>query len=226
VRILLIDEQRALTRPLLQRLTMAGFLVEVVADVAEGDFRAQTCDYDLILFALVTPREKSFARLREWRQRGLTTPVLMLLGHRHRVTDRVRCLEVGADDYLARPFHAAELLARVRALIRRGPAERAPVLRIHDLEIDTAARAVKRGGQTIPLTSREFSLLRLLAVHRGRIVSRDTILEHMQDAGGTCSSNGLNVYIRYLRAKIDEGFGLPLILTRYGRGYLIRGEGA
>jgi DNA-binding response OmpR family regulator len=226
VRILLIDDQRTLTRPLQQRLALAGFLVEAVADVAEGDFRAQTTDYDLILFALATPREKSFARLREWRRRGLTTPVLMLLGRGHRVTDRVRCLEVGADDYLARPFHAAELLARVRVLIRRGPPEREAVLRIHDLEIDTAARAVKRGGQTIPLTRREFNLLRLLALHRGKIVSRDTILEHMQDAGGSCSSNGVNVYIRYLRAKIDEGFSVPLILTRYGRGYLMRGEGA
>jgi DNA-binding response OmpR family regulator len=226
VRILLIDDQRTLTRPLLQRLAMAGFLVEAVADMAEGDFRAQTTDYDLILFALATPREKSFARLREWRQRGLTTPVLVLLGRGHRVTDRVRSLEVGADDYLAWPFHTAELLARVRVLIRRGPPEREAVLRIHDLEIDTAARAVKRGGQTIPLTRREFSLLRLLALHRGKIVSRDTILEHMQDAGGSCTSNGVNVYIRYLRAKIDEGFSVPLILTRYGRGYLMRGEGA
>jgi DNA-binding response OmpR family regulator len=226
VRILLIDEHKSLKRTLLQRLTAAGFFMEVVTDVPEGDFRAQTSDYDLILFSLVTPREKSFARLREWRRRGLTTPVLMLLGHGNRVTHRVRSLELGADDYLVKPFHAIELLARVRALIRRGPRERGPVLRIHDLEIDTSTRAVRRGGQTILLTPREFNLLRLLAVHRGKIVSRDTILEHMQDGGGTCSSNGLNVYIRYLRAKIDEGFPLPLILTRYGCGYLLRGEGA
>src|SRR5262249_49338555 len=197
-----------------------GFLVKASTDVAEGDFQAQTSDYDLILFALATPRERSFARLREWRRRGLTTPVLMLLGRGNRVLDRVRCLELGADDYLAQPFHATELLARVRVLIRRGPAERASVRGIHDLESDTAARAVRRGGQTIPLTPREFTLLRLLAVHRGKIVSRNTILEHMQDAGGSCTSNGVNVFIRFLRAKIDEGFPLPLILTRYGQGYL------
>jgi DNA-binding response OmpR family regulator len=126
---------------------------------------------------------------------------------------------------MTKPFQLEELLARLRALIRRGHQIKDPVLRVHDLEIDTSARTVKRGGQAIHLTPREYALLQFLAYHRGKVVSRSMIWEHLYDEHDENTSNVVDVYIRYLRNKIDKGFNPPLILTRWGEGYLLRGEG-
>ena len=142
----------------------------------------------------------------------------------HAPTTRSRGLDLGADDYLTKPFQLEELLARLRALIRRSHQVKDPILRIHDLEIDTAARTVKRGGQTIHLTPREFALLQFLAFHRGKVVTRTMIWEHLYDEYDENTSNVVDVYIRYLRTKIDKGFDKPLILTRWGEGYMLRGE--
>jgi DNA-binding response OmpR family regulator len=136
----------------------------------------------------------------------------------------VKGLDSGADDYLTKPFNFDELLARLRALVRRGHQVKDPVLRIHDLEIDTAAHTVKRKGQDIHLTPREYALLEFLAFHRGEVVSRSMIWEHLYNEEDENTSNVVDVYIRYLRNKIDKGFEPPLILTKWGEGYHLRGE--
>jgi DNA-binding response OmpR family regulator len=139
------------------------------------------------------------------------------------VHDKVVGLDFGADDYLTKPFQLEELMARLRALLRRSHQVKDPMLRVFDLEIDTAARTVKRAGQTIHLTPREFALLQFLAFHRGKVVTRTMIWEHLYDEYDENTSNVVDVYIRYLRTKIDKGFDPPLILTRWGEGYMLRG---
>jgi DNA-binding response OmpR family regulator len=135
----------------------------------------------------------------------------------------VRGLDLGADDYLTKPFQLEELMARLRALVRRSHQSKDPILRVFDLEIDTAARTVRRGGQNIHLTPREFALLQFLAFHRGKVVTRTMIWEHLYDEYDENTSNVVDVYIRYLRTKIDKGFDPPLIMTRWGEGYMLRG---
>src|SRR5262249_61827036 len=169
------------------------------------------------------PKADGLALLQRWRKSGMTTHVLVLTA-RDRIEDKVRGLDIGADDYLTKPFQLEELLARLRALVRRGHQVKDPVLRIHDLEIDTAAHTVRRAGQDIHLTPREYALLEFLAFHRGEVVSRTMIWEHLYNEDDDNTSNVVDVYIRYLRNKIDKGFDPPLILTRWGEGYQLRGE--
>jgi len=197
--------------------------VDVALDGEEADFKARSAQYDAIVLDIMLPKKDGLTLLKEWRQEGIKTHVLMLTA-RGTLEDKVRGLDSGADDYLTKPFALEELLARLRALIRRGHEVKDPVLRVHDLEIDTATRTVKRGGQAIHLTPREYALLQFLAFHRGRVVSRTMIWEHLYDEHDESTSNVVDVYIRYLRNKIDKGFESPLILTRWGEGYLLRGD--
>lgn len=223
MRILLVEDHKPLVRALRQGLEEEGFAVDVATDGEEGDFKARSSGYDVIILDLMLPKIDGLTLLRNWRRAGLTTHVLVLTA-KDTTEDKVAGLDLGADDYLTKPFQLEELLARLRALIRRGHFAKDPVLRAFDLEIDTVARTVKRGGQPIHLTPREFALLQFLAYHRGKVVSRAMIWEHLYDEYDENTSNVVDVYIRYLRTKIDKGFEPPLILTRWGEGYLLRGE--
>ncbi len=223
MRVLLVEDHKPLRRALKQGLEEEGLAVDAAADGEEGDFKARTAEYDVIILDLMLPKIDGLTLLQNWRRDGLKAHVLVLTA-RGGIDDKVKGLDLGADDYLTKPFELEELIARLRALIRRHHQVKDPVLRIHDLEIDTAARAVRRGGQTIHLTPREFALLEFLAFHRGKVVTRSMIWEHLYDEQDENTSNVVDVYIRYLRNKIDKGFNPPLIQTRWGEGYLLRGD--
>ena len=224
MRILLIEDHKPLLRALKKGLEEEGFAVDTAEDGEEGDFKARTANYDVIILDLMLPKVDGLTLLKKWRASNLSTHILVLTA-RGQMDDKVQGLNLGADDYLTKPFQFEELMARLRALIRRGHQVKAPILRIHDLEIDTAGRTVKRGGQAIHLTPREFALLQFLAYHQGKVVTRSMIWEHLYDEQDENTSNVVDVYIRYLRTKVDKGFEPPLILTRWGEGYLLRGEG-
>jgi DNA-binding response OmpR family regulator len=223
MRVLLIEDYPPVIRALKMGLEEDGYAVDVAHTTEQGFPRAWKTHYDIILLDLQIAPEGGFSLLRAWRQAGLTTHVLALTSPERR-EDKVRSLDLGADDCLSKPFAFEELLARMRALARRRVPPRDPVLQVGDLEIDPAVRAVRRGGRSIYLTPREFGLLQFLAEHKGRVVSRSMIWQHLYDDKTQGTSNVVDVYIRYLRNKIDKGFSQPLIQTRWGEGYLLRGE--
>jgi DNA-binding response OmpR family regulator len=223
MRVLLVEDHKPLVRALRQGLEEEGFAVDTALDGEEADYKARTANYDVIILDLMLPKEDGTSLLQKWRRAGIGTHVLVLTA-RGSVEDKVKGLDLGADDYLTKPFQLEELLARLRALIRRSHQVKDPVLRLHDMEIDTAARTVKRGGKPIKLTPKEYQLLEFLAFHPGKVVSRSMIWEHLYDEHDENTSNVVDVYIRYLRNKIDQGFEPALILTRWGEGYMLRGE--
>jgi DNA-binding response OmpR family regulator len=223
VRVLLVEDNRTLVRALQQGLEEEGYAVDVAFDGEDGGFKAESTQYDAIILDLMLPKIDGQALLHRWRAKGIATHVLVLTA-RGTLEDKVKGLDLGADDYLTKPFELDELLARLRALVRRGHQVKSPVLRIFDLELDTAAHSVKRAGQAIHLTPREYSLLEYLAFHKGKVVTRTMIWEHLYDEHDESTSNVVDVYIRYLRNKIDKGFDPPLILTRWGEGYMLRAE--
>jgi len=223
MRVLLIEDYKQMVRALKKGLEEEGFAVDVAMDGEEGGYKAETADYDVIILDLMLPKEDGLSLLKRWRAKGLKSHVLVLTA-RSSMEDKVNGLDLGADDYMTKPFQLEELLARIRALIRRGHNVKDPVLRVHDLEIDTTARTVKRSGKAIHLTPREYALLEFLAYHRGKVVTRSMIWEHLYDEHDENTSNVVDVYIRYLRNKIDKDYSPPLILTRWGEGYMLRGE--
>lgn len=223
MRVLLVEDHKPLLKALKRGLEEEGFAVDAAEDGEEGDYKARTANYDVIILDLMLPKIDGLTLLKEWRSRGVNTHVLVLTA-KDTTDDKVAGLDLGADDYLTKPFQLEELLARLRALIRRSHQIKDPMLRVHDLEIDTAARTVKRGGQAVHLTPREYALLQFLAYHRGKVVTRSMIWEHLYDEHDENTSNVVDVYIRYLRTKIDKGHDKPLILTRWGEGYMLRGE--
>jgi DNA-binding response OmpR family regulator len=225
VRVLLVEDQATLLKNLRQGLEEEGFAVDTAPDGDEADVKARSTPYDVIVLDIMLPKQDGLTLLKKWRGAGISTHVLMLTA-RGTLNDKVTGLDAGADDYLAKPFELDELLARIRALIRRGHQEKDPVIRVHDLTINTAARQVERAGQKIHLTPREYALLEFLAFHRGRVVTRTMIWEHLYDEYDENTSNVVDVYIRYLRNKIDKGFDPPLILTKWGEGYMLRGDDA
>jgi DNA-binding response OmpR family regulator len=219
-RVLLIDVHKPLLRALNHGLEDVGLAVESIAS-GSGNLKASAADHDIMVLDWMVAPEDGPRLLQEWRAVGLAAEILVLTA-KDCVQDRVKGLDLGADDCLARPFHLSELIARVRALVRRRRRQTPdPLLRVEDLEIDATMRAVKRGGQYIALTPREFDLLLLLARNEGTVVTRTTILNHLYPDRGDNHSNVVDVYIRYLRAKIDTGFRPKLITTRWGEGYLL-----
>lgn len=224
MRVLIVEDHKPLLRSLRQGLEEEGFAVDTAEDGEEADIKARSTNYDVIVLDVMLPKIDGLTLLRKWRREGLNTYVLILTA-RDTTDDKVRGLDSGADDYMTKPYQLSELLARLRALIRREHQIKDPVIRIYDLEIDTASRMVKRAGQSIPLTPREYALLEFLAFHRGKVVTRRMIWDHLYDEQDESTSNVVDVYIRYLRNKIDKNFEPPLILTRWGEGYMLRGEG-
>ena len=223
MRVLLVEDNKQLCRALRQGLEEEGFAVDIAEDGDEADAKARTTNYDGIILDLMLPKKDGITLLKGWRASGIQTHVLVLTA-RGALDDKVRGLDSGADDYLTKPFELEELLARLRALIRRGHSVKDPLLRVHDLTIDTSSRTVKRANKLIPLTPKEYALLEFLAFHHGKVVSRSMIWEHLWDEHDESVSNVVDVYIRYLRNKIDKNFSPPLILTRWGEGYMLRGE--
>ncbi|MEI6686670.1 MAG: response regulator transcription factor [Planctomycetota bacterium] len=223
MKILLVEDHKLLARSLKQALEEDGFAVDLAVAGDEADAKARGAIYDVVILDLMLPKVDGLTLLKGWRRDGLTFHVLILTAM-GTLEDKVLGLNLGADDYLPKPFELTEFLARVRALVRRGHQAKDPILRIHDLEIDTGARSVRRAGKDIYLTPREFSLLRFLCYHRGKVVTRSMVWEHLYDENDDNTSNVVDVYIRYLRNKIDKNFTPPLILTRWGEGYMIKGD--
>jgi DNA-binding response OmpR family regulator len=223
VRVLLADDTQPLVRALRQGLQEEGFAIDTAADGEEADVKCRTTPYDVIILEPRLPKVDGLTLLKKWRSNGITAHVLLLTA-RSTFRNQVAGLDAGADDYLTKPFDLDVLFARLRALIRRGHRQKDPVLRCHDLEIDTATRTVRRAGKPIRLTPTEYRFLEFLAYHRGRVVTRRMFWEHLYDECDENTSNVVDVYIRYLRTKIDKDFTPPLILTRWGEGYMLRGD--
>jgi DNA-binding response OmpR family regulator len=218
--ILLIEDYAPLRKSVAQGLREAGFAVDVAADGEEGLRSASVGSYDVIVLDLMLPKVDGLTILRRIRERGDRVHVLVLTA-KDTLDDRVRGLEIGADDYLVKPFAFEKLVARVRALIRRRYDVPSPLLRIADLEIDTNARTVRRAGEPIDLTAREYALMEFLAHRAGQIVSRTAIWDGIYDFASETSSNVVDVYISRLRAKIEKEGSPRLIHTRRGLGYML-----
>jgi DNA-binding response OmpR family regulator len=223
MRLLLIENHKPRSQALKRGLEERGFAVDVAHDGAAGSDKAQTADYDVIVLGLMLPNGDGLSLLQQWRRTGLRAEVFVLTP-RGRMEEIVRGLDLGDDACLTIPCEPEELFTRLRDLCRNRADK--TVLRIHDLEIDTVVRTVKRAGRSIRLTPREYALLKFLALHRGKVVSRSLIWDHLYKENEETPSNVVDVYIRYLRNKIDKGFEPPLILTRWGEGYLLRGDDA
>jgi DNA-binding response OmpR family regulator len=224
MRVLVVEDYEPLARSLSQGLREAGYAVDLCRDGEEGLSYGESNPYDAIVLDLMLPKLDGLTLLRALREKGNRAAVLILTA-RDQVADRVAGLDAGADDYLVKPFELAELLARLRALIRRRYQVAEPVIRIADLEVDTGARQVRRGGSALPLSAREYGLLEYLALRRGQIVTRAEIWEHVYDFASDPSSNVVDVYIGYLRRKIDQDREPKLIQTRRGQGYLLGESG-
>jgi two-component system copper resistance phosphate regulon response regulator CusR len=218
MRLLLIEDYQPLLRALERGLREAGYGVDTATDGERGLVLAEGTSYDVIILDLMLPGLDGYALLE--RLRAARNPAgVIILTARQGVTDRVKGLDLGADDYLTKPFSFDELLARVRAVIRRGQGQPHTVLFVADLEVDTTARTVRRGSQVVPLSSREYALLEYLARREGQTVTRAEIVEHVYDFQSVPTSNVVDVYIGYLRRKIDQERPVKLLHTRRGLGY-------
>lgn len=221
MRILVVEDDRKLVEVLRQGLKEKGFAVDTAGDGDEGLDLALGTEYDAIVLDLMLPRRSGLDLLKELRARHRVAPVL-ILSTRSAVEDRIRGLDLGADDYLAKPFSFQELLARLRAITRRPAVEPRTVLTAADLELDTARREVRRAGRIIALTAKEFALLELLLRKKGVVVTRGMILDRVWDFDYDGGSNLVEVYINYVRRKVDLDFEPKLIHTVRGSGYVLR----
>jgi DNA-binding response OmpR family regulator len=223
MRLLVVEDYVPLQEALVEGLREAGFAVDATGDGEEGLWFATTNDYDVVVLDLMLPKVDGLTILKRLREEGRPTQVLILTA-KSTVPDRVRGLEMGADDYLVKPFAFEELLARVRALTRRAYAIKNPSIEVEDLRIDTPAQRVWRGKDEVQLTPREYALLEYLAVRAGEVVSRTDIWEHLYEFNSDADSNVVDVYILYLRRKIERPGKPPLIHTLRGRGYMLGKE--
>jgi two-component system OmpR family response regulator len=220
MRILLVEDEVKMARAIRRGLEQEGYSVDSAPDGDEGLYKATEWDYDAIVLDVLLPGIDGFEVCRRLRRAGRWAPVLMLTA-RDAVGDRISGLDAGADDYLVKPFAFGELLARLRALIRRGRPERPAVLSVGDLALDPAAHAVTRAGRPVPLSAREFALLEFLMRHAGEVVTRGAILEHVWDMNYDGFSNVVDVYVGYLRRKLERPAGGARIRTVRGVGYAL-----
>jgi two-component system, OmpR family, copper resistance phosphate regulon response regulator CusR len=220
MRLLLVEDEKKVADFIARGLRAERYAVDLASDGLSGWQMAQSVDYDLIILDLMLPGLSGTELLRRLRQRGANAAVLVLTA-RDATGDKVENFEAGADDYLTKPFAFAELLVRVKALLRRPPVNRSHVLRVADLELDRLTQQVRRGGKRIELTSKEYALLKYLAAHPGRVLSRTMIIEHVWDESFEGLTNIVDVYVRHLRAKVDEPFPTKLIQTIRGAGYAL-----
>ncbi len=223
MRILVVEDYTPLRHSLTRGLREAGYAVDAVADGEHGLAYIEAGAYDLIVLDIMLPVIDGLTLLRSLRAKRRPDRVLLLTA-KDSVTDRVGGLDLGADDYLVKPFAFEELLARVRVLVRRGYDKSSPTIRIADLEIDTAARRVRRGSRDVELTAREYSILEFLAHRAGHVVTRDEIWESIYDFESEHGSNVVDVYVGYLRRKLELAGEPRLIRTRRGLGYVLDGE--
>jgi len=220
MRILLIEDYLPLQKSIHQGLHEAGFAVDLTGDGQEGLWYAMNNDYDVIILDLMLPGMDGLKILKKIRAKGRQTHVLILTA-KDTLEDRVAGLDMGADDYLVKPFAFEELLARIHALVRRKYQEKNPTLKIQDLRLEQATQKVWRGREKIELTPREYALLEYLALRAGHLVSRTDIWEHIYEFNSSASSNVVDVYIGYLRKKIEQPGKPALIRTVRGRGYIL-----
>ncbi len=220
MKILIVEDEQKTGDYLKQGLSEAGFVADLARDGVDGLHLALTDDYDLVVLDVMLPRLDGWQVLREIRQKGKHLPVLFLTA-RDQVEDRVKGLEFGADDYLVKPFAFSELLARVRALLRRGKTNEPELLQVADLELDLLRRRVTRAGKRIDLTAKEFALLELLLRRRGEVLPRSLIASQVWDMNFDSDTNVIEVAVRRLRAKIDDEFEPKLIRTVRGMGYVL-----
>jgi len=222
MKLLLVEDEPRVAHFIARGLREQSFAVDIASDGEAALYQLSISEYDLIILDVMLPLKNGFEVCREVRAQGVTQPVLMLTA-RDAVDDRVTGLDAGADDYLGKPFDFKELLARIRALLRRRTKELRPeVLKVADLIIDRSRHAVTRAGRNINLTAKEYSLLEFFVSRADMLVGRSEIAEHVWDENFDPFSNVIDVYVKRLRKKIDEGFSSPLIHTRRGEGYMLR----
>jgi heavy metal response regulator len=218
MRILIVEDDESIATLLRRGLSEQHYSVDVASDGAEGEYLAKVNDYDLVVLDVMLPKKDGWSVCRSLREAGITSPVLMLTAL-DSVEDKIRGLDGGADDYLTKPFHFGELLARVRSLVRRQSEQKTTELRVADLTIDTVSRTVRRGATPIALTAKEFGMLEYFVLNRNKVLTRQMISEHVWDMNFDPQSNVIDSFVRFLRQKIDKGFDTPLIHTVRGVGY-------
>ena len=220
MRVLVAEDHASLARSIANGLREEGFAVDLTGDGEEALQWSRVNPYDCIILDIMLPGRDGWSVLQNIRRNGSNVSVLMLTA-RDAIEDRVKGLNLGADDYLIKPFAFEELVARVRALVRRGHDQKSTVIAIADLEVDTASKTVRRSGRSIALSAREYALLEYLVHREGRVVSRGEIWDHIYDQADETTSNVVDVYIGYLRNTIDRDFPVKLIHTRRGLGYVL-----
>ena len=225
MRVLVVEDEPGMAAVLARGLRESGFAVDVTSNGQDGLWLAADIEYDIVVLDIGLPDLDGIQVLARLRASERWMPVLLLTA-RDAVDDRVLGLDSGADDYLTKPFAFSELLARIRALVRRGPRERSNVLQVGDLELDPAAHQVKRAGTPVALTSKEFALLECFMSAPGQVLTRTHLIEHVWDVAFDADSNVVDVYVGYLRAKIDRRFGRNTLQTVRGSGYVLWDENA
>lgn len=223
MRILLVEDEKKISSFIERGLKEERFAVDVAPDAERALFLADVNSYDLIILDIMLPDKDGIAVCRELRAKKINTPALMLTA-RNNITDKVRGLDSGADDYLTKPFAFEELLARIRALLRRQRADKTTTLRFQDLELDHLTRKVRRAGKEILLSNKEYSLLEYLMLNANQVVTRTMISEHVWNEDFDSFSNVIDVHINYLRNKIDKNSLKPLIHTIRGVGYILKAQ--